>query len=73
MAARSAASIGGDAISFGEIGLSKGRNDAIGDPASILIKTLTLSLAFRPCRKGGRLTSGLRFVLRRKIMLHRNK
>ena len=51
MTARSAASMGGEAISFGEIGLAKGRNDANGDPASMLTKSLTLSLAFRPCRE----------------------
>jgi hypothetical protein len=58
--------MGGDAISFGEIGLSKGRSGASGDSASILTKSLTLSLAFRPCRRDGRVTSGLRFALRRK-------
>jgi hypothetical protein len=65
--------MGGDAISFGELRLSKGRSEASGDPASILTKSLTLSLAFRPCRDRDRFASGLRFALRRKIMLHCNK
>ena len=49
---------GGEAISLGEIRLGKGRNDASGDSASILTKSLTLSLAFRPCRKAMALRQG---------------
>ena len=40
MTARSAASIGGDAISFGETGLSKAQTDASGDLATMLTKDI---------------------------------